>query len=531
MKRTLSAVLSVLMALSIVLSGFNALALDVSKGIDVSEWNSSVNYENVKKNGKSFVMIRLGYYNHLDKYFWENVKKASDAGMNFGVYLYSYAYSTEEAEIEADFVIDTLSQLGQYYKNFTLPVAYDLEDASIAKLGKTQITKQMTTFLDKIQKAGYAPMIYANQNWFLNYIDLNTVVSKDYKIWYAYYPNTKPSSFTTQIEIGNTGVKADMWQYYGVDTASPTVFDENVIYYTKNLVKKLSCYHNYTLQTATKATADKDGILVRTCKGCNKSVESIIPKATVTLSKTGYTYTGKVQVPTVTVKNTQGNTLELGKDYKITYQNKNSIKAGSYNIRVDFIGDRYEGLKRVTYKINPLTDSTVKLNTNVFTTNGKVQKPTVTVKNVYGNKLTNGTHYTVTYSNANSTNVGRYTVTVKMKGNYSGTYTTAYYINPKGTEFVPSNKGGFKAISKGFTIKWNKQASQTTGYQIQYATKRDFSNAATITIANPNTTSYTSKGRAGNTRYYVRVRTYKKIGTGTFYSSWNSGVKSVVTLR
>ncbi|MDE6863528.1 MAG: fibronectin type III domain-containing protein, partial [Eubacterium sp.] len=219
------------------------------------------------------------------------------------------------------------------------------------------------------------------------------------------------------------------------------------------------------------------------------------------------------------------------KDYKITYQNKSSTKAGSYNIRVDFIGDRYEGLKRVTYKINPLTNSTAKLNTNVFTTNGKVQKPTVTVKNVYGSKLTNGTHYTVTYSNANSKDVGRYTVTVKMKGNYSGTMTFPYYINPKGTEFVPSNKGGFKAISKGFTLKWNKQASQTTGYQIQYATKRDFSNAATITIANPNITSYTSKGRAGNTRYYVRVRTYKKIGSGTFYSSWNSGVKSVVTLR
>ena len=134
MKRTLSALLSVIMAMSILLSGFNVLALDVSKGIDVSEWNSSVNYENVKKNGKSFVMIRLGYYNHLDKYFWENVKKASDAGMNFGVYLYSYAYTTEEADIEADFVIDTLSQLGKYYKNFTLPVAYDMEDSSMTRL-------------------------------------------------------------------------------------------------------------------------------------------------------------------------------------------------------------------------------------------------------------------------------------------------------------------------------------------------------------------------------------------------------------
>ncbi|MDE6863713.1 MAG: InlB B-repeat-containing protein, partial [Eubacterium sp.] len=174
---------------------------------------------------------------------------------------------------------------------------------------------------------------------------------------------------------------------------------------------------------------------------------------------------------------------------------------------------------------------TVKLSKNTFTYNGKAQKPSVIVKDSQGNTLKMNKDYTVSYSNANSKNVGKYTVTIKFKGNYTGTKTIGYHINPKGTEFVPSNKGGFKAVSKGFTLKWNKQASQTTGYQIQYATKSDFSNAATITIANPNTTSKTIKGRAGNTRYYVRVRTYKKIGSGTFYSSWNSGVKSVVTLR
>lgn len=174
---------------------------------------------------------------------------------------------------------------------------------------------------------------------------------------------------------------------------------------------------------------------------------------------------------------------------------------------------------------------TVKLSKNTFTYNGKAQKPSVIVKDSKGNTLKLNKDYTVSYSNASSKNVGKYTVTIKFKGNYTGTKTIGYHINPKPTEFVPSNKGGFKAVSKGFTLKWNKQASQTTGYQIQYATKRDFSNAATITIANPNTTSKTIKGRAGNTRYYVRVRTYKKIGTGTFYSSWNSGVKSVVTLR
>ena len=537
MKRTLSALLSVIMAFSIVLSSFSAFALDVSKGLDVSEWNTSdkgelVDYENAKKNGKSFVMIRLGYYNHLDKSFWANVEKASAAGMDFGVYLYSYAYSTEEAEIEADFVIDTLSQLGKYYPNFTLPVAYDMEDASMTKLGKAQLTKQMTTFLDKISDAGFVPMVYANQNWFLNYIDLDTVVDKDYKIWYAYYPNSKPSSFTTQIEIGKTGVKADMWQYFGVNSASPTKFDENVIYYSEELIKPLSCYHNYKLVTNTKATADKDGVSLRTCQNCSANVKRVIPKASnIKLSRTSINYTGTVQRPTVTVKNSKGEALEYKKDFTLTYQNFNSTNAGTYTVKVNFIGDKYTGSKTFTYKINPLSGAKPKLNRNTFTTNGKVQRPTVTVTDSNGKQLTYKKDFTVDYSNWNSTNVGRYTVTVKMKGNYSGTKTFPYYINPKPTEFVPSNKGGFKAIKNGFTLKWNKQSSQTTGYQIQYATKRDFSNAATITIANPNTTSKTISGRAGNTRYYVRVRTYKKIGNGTFYSNWNSGTKSVVTLK
>ncbi len=534
MKKTLCAILSVIMALSIVLSSFSAFALDVSYGVDVSEHNTTVNYENVKKSGKSFVMIRLGYYNHLDKYFWQNVKAATEAGLDFGVYLYSYAYSVSEADIEADFVIDTLSQLGEYYSNFTLPVAYDMEDSTMKQFGKTQLTKQMTTFCDKIKNAGFVPMIYANTDWFTNYIDLNTVVSKNYKIWYAYYPNTKPTSFVTQATIGSTGVKADMWQYYGTNNAQ-TAFDENVIYYTNDLIKPLSCYHNYKLVTDAKATADKDGLLTRTCQSCGATVQSVIPKASnITLSKTSYNYTGSAQKPTLTVKNSRGETLENQKDYTITYQNSNSVNAGTYNVTVNFKGDRYTGSKVFTYKINPLTNAISKINRNTFTTNGTVQKPTVTVTNNSGKVLTSNKDFTVSYSNVNSTNVGRYTVTVKMMGNYSGTSTYPYYINPKPTTFKSSAQGGFKAIANGFTLTWNKQSSQTTGYQLQYATKSDFSNAATVTIANPNTTSTTITGRAGNTRYYVRLRTYTKIGTGTFYSDWDyvgNYVKSVVTLN
>ena len=174
---------------------------------------------------------------------------------------------------------------------------------------------------------------------------------------------------------------------------------------------------------------------------------------------------------------------------------------------------------------------TIKLSRNTFTYNGKVQKPDIIVKDSNGKTLKLNTDYTVTYSNANSKNVNKYTVTIKMKGNYSGTKTIGYCINPKGTDFLASNKGGFKAIKNGFTLKWNKQSSQVTGYQIQYSTRSDFKNAASVSVVGANNVSKTIKGRAGATRYYVRIRTFTKVDGKTFFSAWNSGTKSVVTLK
>ena len=252
------------------------------------------------------------------------------------------------------------------------------------------------------------------------------------------------------------------------------------------------CDHNFIGKVTKKATCKTTGVKTFTCSICGET-------KTTSIAKTSHTYKNVVTKAT------------LSKNGKI--ENKCSVC----------------GKVSKTTAINYV--KTIKLSKTGFVYNGKVQKPSVVVKDSAGKTLKLNTDYTVTYSNSSSKNVNKYTVTIKLKGNYSGTKTIGYKINPKPTEFVPSNKGGFKAISKGFTLKWNKQSSQTTGYQIQYATKRDFSNAATITIANPNTTSKTIKGRAGNKRYYVRVRTYKKTSSSTFYSGWNSGVKSVVTLR
>lgn len=150
--------------------------------------------------------------------------------------------------------------------------------------------------------------------------------------------------------------------------------------------------------------------------------------------------------------------------------------------------------------------SKVTLSSTSYTYNGKVKKPSVTVKDSKGTILKNGTDYKITYAKGRK-NVGKYTVKITLKGmNYSGTKTLTFTIKPKGTSLT--SKGGQK---KAFTVKWKKQTTQTSGYQIQYATKKNFSNAKTVTVKKNSTTKQKITGCSSNKKYYVRIRTYKNV--------------------
>ena len=153
--------------------------------------------------------------------------------------------------------------------------------------------------------------------------------------------------------------------------------------------------------------------------------------------------------------------------------------------------------------------------------NGKARKPGVTIKGSDGNAIA-ASNYTVTYSN--NIKAGKATVTVKFRGNYSGTKKLYFTILPKGTSLK-----SLTASSGGFTVKWKKQAVQTTGYQIQYSTDSGFeSNKKTITVSKPATVSKTISKLKSKQKYYVRIRTFVKVGSTKYYSAW-SGSKSVKT--
>lgn len=173
--------------------------------------------------------------------------------------------------------------------------------------------------------------------------------------------------------------------------------------------------------------------------------------------------------------------------------------------------------------------STIKLSDSSYTYNGKTKTPSVTVKDSKGKTLKKNTDYTVTYGTGRKS-VGQYTVKVTLKGNYSGSKTLKFTINPKSTSL-----SSVKAKKKAVLVKWKKQTSQTSGYQIQYSTDKNFKKSTKeVTVSKNTTTSKTISNLKAKKKYYVRVRTYNTVkisGKSTkLYSSW-SKAKSVTTLK
>ncbi len=162
----------------------------------------------------------------------------------------------------------------------------------------------------------------------------------------------------------------------------------------------------------------------------------------------------------------------------------------------------------------------VTLSKTTFTWNKKAQTPTVYVRS--GNKdLKKNTDYTVTLPKG-CTNVGTYTITVKFKGNYSGTKTASYTIVPKGSKITRA-----AAAKRAVTLTWAKQVNKMpkviTGYQIQYSLRKDFkSGNKAVNVGGYTKTSRKITGLASKKIYYFRIRTYSKIGSKPYYSSWSA---------
>lgn len=148
------------------------------RGIDVSRYQGTINWEKVKKAGIDFTMIGVGYVidgvRQSDPRFEYNIKNAIEAGVEVGVYIYSHATTESEARAEADFV---LNQIDGY--KISYPVAFDIEDTVHLGLSTKERTDLTIAFLEEIEEAGYYPMIYASEYWFNSNMDLSRLTRYD----------------------------------------------------------------------------------------------------------------------------------------------------------------------------------------------------------------------------------------------------------------------------------------------------------------------------------------------------------------
>ena len=253
----------------------------------------------------------------------------------------------------------------------------------------------------------------------------------------------------------------------------------------------------------------------------SKDVKIVVSKKSLnngllTLSETSYVYDGTYKKPAATVT-FGGKVLQEGKDYTISY--RNNLNVGVTTVIATGMGD-YTGYtsKNFTITKRALAGGTVSVASSVSFTGSNIT-PSVTVK-AAGRTLTNGTDYTVSYSN--NKNVGTSNVYVYGKGNYSGTLSAKFDILPAKQQIQK-----LETRYKGFYIDWAQKGS-ATGYDVEYSVKANMSGAVSkhLTANKPDT--LTVSGLSGDKTYYVRVRSYTNTNGKVYYGAW-SDVKSIKT--
>lgn len=201
----------------------------------------------------------------------------------------------------------------------------------------------------------------------------------------------------------------------------------------------------------------------------------------------------------------------------LSEENKGKVSAELVQKLTDCEAAIHE-LKRV-----PLAKSMVVKKPAAKKYTGKALTTTFTME-YRGGKLVKDTDYTVKYSN--NKNVGKATIKVTGIGDYKGSLTLSFKINPKGTKLSKVTPGRKKAKVTWKKVKTKMKKSHVTGYQIQYSLKSTFKGSRTVTVKGWKKTATTIKKLKGRKVYYFRVRTYMKTGGSNYYSSW-SGKKKV----
>ncbi len=436
----------------------------------------------------------------------------------------SYTYSIKN-ELQ-----DLFSTLKSTFRDKGIPVVIG-EFGSTDKNNTAERVKWATDYT-ALAKKNNIPCVLWDNNAFAKYNGSSIVLNSEYHGYINRKDNTVTSPAKDVIEA--------LMKPYGnrVDlncSSSVTIIAGQ----SKNIGASSStsgAVLTYKSTTPSICTVDKNGnvtalktgtgyvTVTASANGYNsvsKDVKIVVSKKSLnngllTLSETSYVYDGTYKKPAATVT-LDGKVLQEGKDYTISY--RNNLNVGVTTVIATGMGD-YTGYtsKNFTITKRAMAGGTVSVASSVSFTGSNIT-PSVTVK-VAGRTLTNGTDYTVSYSN--NKNVGTSNVYVYGKGNYSGSLSAKFDIVPAKQQIQK-----LETRYKGFYIDWAQKGS-ATGYDVEYSVNSNMSGAVSkhLTANKPDT--LTVSGLSGDKTYYVRVRSYTNVNGKVYYGAW-SDVKSIKT--
>ena len=200
-------------------------------GIDVSTWQEGLDFERAKILGYDFCVCRIGYtcyvgytasgYN-LDDLFTHNINEAKANGMELGVYYYSTATTTEEAEAEADWLLE---QLNTYLDGVDLSAGIwlDVETEAQRSLGADELTAVVMAWVNRMNSAGKYVGIYGSYDMFMYGMNIDSLPSY-VPLWVAQYSSRND----LQLDKPNANIK--IWQYSESGNVDGVSVDENVMY-------------------------------------------------------------------------------------------------------------------------------------------------------------------------------------------------------------------------------------------------------------------------------------------------------------
>lgn len=215
-------------------------------GLDLSKHNGDLNFTAIKNAANNFVILRVGYGNSVsqkDTKFEEYYKSAKTAGLKVGAYWYSYALTPSEAIIEAKCFYEVIKG-----KQFEYPVYFDIENRDHHKgASNAELVKMCQNFCDFMESKGYLAGVYANTDWFTNYI--SGLPKGKYNEWEANYGlndgtlqdvklvrNPRIHQFTSNYELNNKKFDRNV-SYFDFETV---IKERGLNGFSKNRLGKLT---------------------------------------------------------------------------------------------------------------------------------------------------------------------------------------------------------------------------------------------------------------------------------------------------